>query len=175
MAEMHALIAKRAGTAHARTRSMPEEAPPSPSADPYSKILRALEDAAFELDSTLTKSASNYEQLVEDMHQLVADNKSVRLIWSWIASMTLIGDFQKAAQISALMDETHTQRLGMDLLKKLNAEAYEETKAIFEEANEQLEQLWEDVQLPPEESWAALSNDLRNITVAKHDLHVENA
>jgi hypothetical protein len=81
--EMRAMIAKRereGGVAgHVRTRSMPEDAPPpSPSADAAAKALRALEDAAFELDSTLTRGASNHGELAADLSALLAAHRAVR-------------------------------------------------------------------------------------------------
>jgi hypothetical protein len=83
--EMRAMIAKRerepSGNGHARTRSTPEEPPASPvlGADAATKALRELEDAAFELDSTLTRGASNHAELTTDLASLLNAHHAVRL------------------------------------------------------------------------------------------------
>jgi hypothetical protein len=77
--------------------------------------------------------------------------------------------------MEALVEEAGSQRRAKEVLKKLNDEAYEELKVVFEEANDELARLWDDVQLPPDEAWAALSSDLRKTTMEKHELHVANS
>jgi hypothetical protein len=74
------MIAKREAQdkGHARTRSMPEDAPQSPPEDAPGRALRALEDAAAELDSSLTRGASNHAQLAADVDALLADSAAVR-------------------------------------------------------------------------------------------------
>jgi hypothetical protein len=47
--------------------------------------------------------------------------------------------------------------------------------AMFDEANLQLDQLFEHTQLPPDEAWVALSTDLRQSQVAQYNLNMENS
>jgi hypothetical protein len=46
---------------------------------------------------------------------------------------------------------------------------------MFDEANLQLDQLFEHTQLPPDEAWVALSTDLRQSQVAQYNLNMENS
>jgi hypothetical protein len=60
-------------------------------------------------------------------------------------------------------------------LKSLLSDATDENEILFESFNEELDMMFSDAQLPEEEAWQAMVNDLRKTKEARNQLKKENA
>ncbi|KAG5648922.1 hypothetical protein DXG03_000271 [Asterophora parasitica] len=164
MEEMRQLIGRRQldgeGTPRSRPRSVFDTPPrlttPTPSVN-NTQAARALEALASEADKDLAKAASRQDALQLDLKKFSADLKD------------------KSNELEKTRLELQNAKRQTELVKSLLADATAEKEIMYEAFNEELDGMYNDVNLPDDEAWAAMSKDLQQTKESRNALTKENS
>ncbi|KDQ15406.1 hypothetical protein BOTBODRAFT_145159 [Botryobasidium botryosum FD-172 SS1] len=118
---------------------------------------KRLEELVTETDQGLKRATTHQDSLHNDLKQLTFDFK------------------EKLAELDKAQSELQRAKRQCDLVKQLLSDATAENEILYDAFNEELDGMFNDVNLPPEEAWTALIADLREAKEAKNALAKENA
>ncbi|KDR83964.1 hypothetical protein GALMADRAFT_133349 [Galerina marginata CBS 339.88] len=158
--EMRSLIGRRQGEGPPRTR------PRSGTLDGPSRssvttdagnLVKTIEVLATEAEKDLTNAQSNQDALQAELARLAAEFK------------------ERAAELERTRLELQNSKRQCELVKSLLADATAEKEIMYEAFNEELDGMYNDANLPDDEAWQALSQDLRQTKEAKNNLSRENS
>lgn len=158
--EMRHLIAKRQmeGTTRIRPHSIaPESVAISPSDATHTVVIDRLEESTKDADHYITRAVTNHERLWENLEQLSRDFK------------------EKATEFDKARIELQNTRRQCELVKSLLADATAEKEIMYEAFNEELDAMYNDVNLPRDEAWQAMTEDLSKTKESRNTLSEENS
>ncbi|TFY55472.1 hypothetical protein EVG20_g9304 [Dentipellis fragilis] len=168
MEELHQVIQRREGGL-GRTQSITQFDSPltptrSPSAGPSSaaraeaeELARQIDDAAGHADGVLKGALEHHNALGLDLEKLAADLK------------------EKAALLEKARTELQNAKRQCDLVKDLLADTTAEKEIMYEAFNEELDKMYTEAQLPDEEAWTAMTQDLRQAKAERNSYRQENS
>jgi len=161
MNEMRQLIGKRfeaEGTPRSRAGTLPGS-PASRTTEvfPADGIARTLQDVVSQADQNLTRAASNQEMIHDDLKLLVSDFK------------------EKSLDLEKTRVELQNTKRQCELVKSLLADATAEKEIMYEAFNEELDGMYNDANLPQDEAWTSMTQDLRKTKEARNALTRENS
>ncbi|THH03887.1 hypothetical protein EW146_g10324, partial [Bondarzewia mesenterica] len=150
MEEMKKLIGKRNGEIipRSRNRSRSFADVPGPSSTPPPEktrsgdLMKVMEDSISEADKSLVRALSSQEALEADVKLLIEDLQ------------------EKLTLLERARFELGASRRQCDLMKSLLGDATAEKEIMYEAFNEELEHMFTNAQLPQEEAWAGMVQDL---------------
>ncbi|KAF9226615.1 hypothetical protein BS17DRAFT_775896 [Gyrodon lividus] len=162
MQEMRQLIGKRQteapGTPRSRPRSLVAESPmPSASEMVNSAVLNRLEESLMDADQHMAHATSHHETLQNDFEQFMHDIK------------------EKATELDKTRVELQNTKRQCALVKSLLADATAEKEIMYEAFNEELDAMYNDANLPYDEGWKSMTEDLRQAKESRNALSKENS
>ncbi|KAG6854872.1 hypothetical protein C0991_012062 [Blastosporella zonata] len=165
--EMRQVIGRRQlegeGTPRSRPRSLfdtpSKSLPPmgTPSISSSADSTLAMEALVAEVDRNLARAISNQDVLQLDLKYISADLK------------------EKSSELEKSRLELQNSRRQTELVKSLLADATAEKDIMYEAFNEELDGMYNDLNLPDDEAWVAMSKDLKQTKEARNDLTKENS
>ncbi|KAK2466062.1 hypothetical protein APHAL10511_001704 [Amanita phalloides] len=158
MEEMRQVIGRRQGDYAPRTRPR-SVFEPTPALDKShaDKVAQVVDDLVTETDNNLHRAMSHQENLQDSLRKIVADFR------------------EKAIELEkAKLDLQHSKRQ-CELMKSLLADATTEKEIMYEAFNEELDGMYNDLNLPDDEAWVAMTVDLRQTKEARNVLSKENS
>jgi len=157
MEEMRQLIGKRQGeiTPLSRPRSTMVDISTPRGSD--SVQLDSLSEQLSVADRDLTRAATSHETLQDNLERLAADFK------------------ERSTDLEKNRVELQNTRRQCELVKSLLADATAEKEIMYEAFNEELDGMYNDANLPEEEAWTAMSQDLRRTKEDRNALTRENS
>ncbi|KAF8076555.1 hypothetical protein FPV67DRAFT_1618362 [Lyophyllum atratum] len=161
MEEMRHLIGRRQlegeTTSRTRARSVFDGPTPAASSANMTHTARAIEALVFEADKNLGRAVSNQDAFRNGLKQMSVDLK------------------QKSNELEKARLELQNAKRQTELVKSLLADATAEKEIMYEAFNEELDGMYNDVNLPDDEAWAAMSKDLKETKEARNALTKENS
>ncbi|KAH7914399.1 hypothetical protein BJ138DRAFT_1143943 [Hygrophoropsis aurantiaca] len=158
--EMRQLIGKRQleGTPRSRPRSLISDNSLASPTDPSSGLdFTRLDESVCEADKFLSHVAGNWESLHTNVRHLASDLK------------------EKLSELEKTRVELQNSRRQCELVKNLYADATAEKEIMYEAFNEELDSMYTDANLPEEEAWTAMVEDLRQTKESRNELRQENS
>ncbi|KIM25909.1 hypothetical protein M408DRAFT_330906 [Serendipita vermifera MAFF 305830] len=160
MAEMRQMIERR-GPAGSGLHRSPSIAVPSASsplnANRLEQWTRTMESLVEDADKQIAQAIDQSEALVKDMALLsVRDDSSTR------------------AELEKVRAELGNNVRQKDVLKQLLEDATAENEALYSMFNQELESMFEEINLPEDQAWSALINDLQAAKKTRNQLSKEN-
>ncbi|KAI0309685.1 hypothetical protein OF83DRAFT_1273034, partial [Amylostereum chailletii] len=171
--EMRQLIGKRmngdvGGTPRSRPRSvLGGDVPQTPThertgsqsqaAARGEELVQLIDDAACEADKTLLRASSHQEALGLDIALLANDLK------------------EKASLLEKARHDLQNSKRQCELVKELLRDASTETDIVFDTFNEELDKMFQAVNLPEDEAWTAMTADLRQTKLDRSAFQRENS
>jgi len=170
MEEMRQLIGKRnvEGTPRSRTQSALSSAGSSSSISRLSNtpphtplkvndISRNIDELVDRADSDLVKVANSQETFKSDLETLVTQYHA------------------KSSDLDKTRFELQNTKRQFELVKSLLDDCTAEKEIIIQAFNEELDGMYNDINLPDDEAWAALTKDLRKTKEDRNALSHENS
>ncbi|GLB33962.1 putative guanine nucleotide exchange factor for Rho/Rac/Cdc42-like GTPases [Lyophyllum shimeji] len=161
MEEMRQLIGRRQlegeGTPRTRPRSVFDTPTRGPPPANISDTLHAIEALVSEADRDLERAVSNQKALQQGLRRI-----SVELE-------------EKSTELERARVELQNAKRQTELVKSLLADATAEKEIMYEAFNEELDGMYNDVNLPDDEAWTAMSNDLKQTKETRNALSKENS
>ncbi|KAL4076122.1 hypothetical protein J3A83DRAFT_4357230 [Scleroderma citrinum] len=154
--EMRHLIAKRQteGTPRIRPQESVISSPPDVTHD---TIISRLEEWIKDADHHIMLVVANHESLRENLEHLSCDLKD------------------RTTEFDKTRTELQNTRRQCELVKSLLTDATAEKEIMYEAFNEELDAMYNDVNLPQDEAWQAMTRDLRKTKETKNILSDENS
>jgi len=158
---MRQLIGKRLegeNTPRSRAGTLPNS-PALRTVDPFSAdgIARTLQEVVSDADQQLTQAASNHETMQEGLKVLASDFK------------------EKSADLEKTRVELQNTKRQCELVKSLLADATAEKEIMYEAFNEELDGMYNDANLPEDDAWTSMIQDLRKTKETRNALTKENS
>ncbi|KAH7098762.1 hypothetical protein BKA62DRAFT_711749 [Auriculariales sp. MPI-PUGE-AT-0066] len=116
----------------------------------------AVEHLVGDAERKLKRAASDHEAMLQDLRVLVAAFK------------------EKSAETVRLGNDLQQARVQCDFVKDQLADVMIEKELMYEAFNKELDGMYNDVNLPDDEAWVALTNDLRESKDARNQKEEEN-
>ncbi|KAF8622083.1 hypothetical protein AX15_007227 [Amanita polypyramis BW_CC] len=163
MKEMRQVIGLRQGEQAPRSRPRSafdsNRSPLMPTSDKFQidRLALVVDDLTTEADSDLDRALSYQEKLQDALRKLVTDFR------------------EKAIDLERTKLELQNLRRQCELTKHLLADATAEKEIMYEAFNEELDGMYNDVNLPDDEAWVAITADLRQTKEARNALSKENS
>ncbi|KAI5117382.1 hypothetical protein M0805_009072 [Coniferiporia weirii] len=170
MEEMRALIGQRNGlaTPRARPRSLVESSMNSShssgsddsSVEQPSEIQnwsKTVDDLVSGAERDLTRAASNHELLENDLGRYFTTFK------------------ERSTDLEKTRTELRSTKRQFELVKSLLDDATAENEIMYEAFNEELDGMFNDANLPPDEAWSSMTTDLQKTKEERNKLTRENA
>lgn len=165
MDEMRQMIGRRNDLTPRKVRPVVDtsEKPPPLPTPTASEPLRldgldkAIETFVFDVDGKLAQAAENQDAVQEGLREVSAKLR------------------ERALEHERVKIELQSIRRQCEVVKNLLADATAEKEIMYEAFNEELDSMYNDVQLPDDEAWTALTTDLQQTKQARNDLSKENA
>ncbi|KAF7981667.1 hypothetical protein HWV62_32792 [Athelia sp. TMB] len=161
MNEMRSLIGRRLESeATPRTRAGTlhnASTPRNVEAVPADDIASSLQELVSEADQHILKASSNYEAMQDNIRLLANDLK------------------QKSTNLDKARVELQNTKRQCELVKSLLADATAEKEIMYEAFNEELDGMYQDAQLPEDEAWTSMAEDLRKTKESRNALARENS
>lgn len=160
MEEMRNLIAKRQidGTPRARPCSLTPQGPTSTILDtPKPALLGRLEESINDADQWMARAAASHETLQDSLTHVLHD-------------LT-----EKTTELERTRTELQSIKRQCELVKSLLADATAEKEIMYEAFNEELDSMYNDANLPHDEAWVAMTNDLCKTKESKNAVTQENS
>ncbi|KAI6152177.1 hypothetical protein BKA82DRAFT_4108101 [Pisolithus tinctorius] len=157
--EMRQLIGKRQTEGTPRIRpysSFISESPLTPDAT-GNPIISRLEVSAKDADQCINRAVTNHEMLQVCLEQLFQDLKA------------------KAEEYDKMRAELQNAKRQRELVKSLLVDATAEKEIMYEAFNEELDAMYNDANLPHDEAWQAMTNDLSKTKESRNALSHENS
>ncbi|KAF7301817.1 DH domain-containing protein [Mycena indigotica] len=120
-------------------------------------VRRNLSVLAGDAEGNLARAASNHDSLQSGIQQLADDLKD------------------KSAELERTRLDLQNSRRQCELVKSLLDDATAEKEIMYEAFNEELEGMYNDANLPDDEAWASMSDDLRKTKEGRNALSKENS
>lgn len=160
MEEMRQLIGRRQvdGTPRSRPRSTVFDTPSQSSTQAnVADISRSVGTLVSEADRDLSRAVSYQATLRQDIMEVATSLK------------------EKSADLEMAKFELQNTKRQCELVKSLLADATAEKEIMYEAFNEELDGMYNDINLPDDEAWVAMSEDLRTTKEARNALSKENS
>ncbi|KAJ7094612.1 hypothetical protein B0H15DRAFT_775924 [Mycena belliarum] len=161
MEEMRQLIGQRQGEGTPRNGRPLSTAMDTPvrssGCNRTDDIHRSLSTLMADADAGLARASSNHEALENGIQQLVEDLKD------------------RSDELEKTRLELQNVRRQCELVKSLLTDATAEKEIMYEAFNEELDSMYNDVNLPEAEAFASMSTDLRRTKEARNALTKENS
>ncbi|KAF8826901.1 hypothetical protein HHX47_DHR5000592 [Lentinula edodes] len=165
--EMRSLIGQRTGESTPRSHRPPGGAPSTPlrqhsSVDSpsifntYNHATGALDRLVNEADSSLSKAVGNHDAMQTALVKLSSAFK------------------ERTNDLERSKVELQNSRRQCEVVKSLLEESTKEKEIMYEAFNEELDAMYNDVNLPEDEAWRAMTEDLRVTKEARNKLTQEN-
>ncbi|KAJ3859197.1 hypothetical protein EV359DRAFT_51220 [Lentinula novae-zelandiae] len=165
--EMRSLIGQRTGESTPRSHRPPGDAPSTPlrqhsSVDSpsifntYNHATGALDRLVNEADSSLSKAVGNHDAMQTALVKLSSAFK------------------ERTNDLERSKVELQNSRRQCEVVKSLLEESTKEKEIMYEAFNEELDAMYNDVNLPEDEAWRAMTEDLRVTKEARNQLTQEN-
>ncbi|THV08384.1 hypothetical protein K435DRAFT_641062 [Dendrothele bispora CBS 962.96] len=162
--EMRALIGQRTGDLTPRTRPQSVFGTPlraHSSVDSPTVFngpsLTSLEPLASEVEMGLVKAVSNQETLLSSLQQLSNSFK------------------ERVNDLERTKIELSNSKRQCEVVKSLLTDATNEKEIMYEAFNEELDSMYNDANLPEDEAWTAMTQDLKTTKEARNTLAQENS
>ncbi|EIW66895.1 hypothetical protein M231_05581 [Tremella mesenterica] len=121
-------------------------------------------------DETARNMGATVEKLESALRSAIADmNKAANL-----AKEVSLENSQKSAEVERLKAQVLRAKEYQDLLRQQLSEVQLEVDVIYEAFNTELDGMFNDAALPPDEAFAALRRDLEDATTKRNELDLEN-
>ncbi|EMD40501.1 hypothetical protein CERSUDRAFT_148569 [Gelatoporia subvermispora B] len=166
MEEMRQLISKRYGEGLSRTRSQSVVAsPPRPPTQENSprgdQIAQAVDDLVEQADKTLSEVLKNHDEAQPALEALQAVTAQLK---------------ESAEELQRTQLQLRQAQVKCDALRRLEEHSAAQKEAIFEAFNEELKNIYEQINADGDDgnAWIALVNELTTTKQARNDLHQEN-
>ncbi|THH28409.1 hypothetical protein EUX98_g5772 [Antrodiella citrinella] len=171
MEEMQRLIGKRLGEGTPRTRPLSmvtsvslsrlsDDASSSNSSN-HDVTMQTVEELAIQAEADIVKAARGQSQLLTGVKTMTDHLKEVRV--------------NKSTELEKMRVELQGARRQTEVVKSLLADCTAEKEIMYEAFNEELDGMFNDANLPIDEAWTAMTQDLRQTKEAKHVLSKENS
>ncbi|RDB22757.1 hypothetical protein Hypma_010026 [Hypsizygus marmoreus] len=161
MEEMRLLIGRRQlegeGTPRTRARSVFDTPTRSTTPANIGDASRSIEMLASEAEKDLARAVSNQEALQHDLKQVSVELK------------------ERSSELERARLELQNAKRQCEVVKSLLSDATAEKEIMYEAFNEELDGMYNDINLPDEEAWVAMSKDLRQTKEARNTLSKENS
>ncbi|RXW25314.1 hypothetical protein EST38_g634 [Candolleomyces aberdarensis] len=118
---------------------------------------QSLNSLTNEAEEGLVQALKSQEALNKDLHDLAGQFK------------------EKLLELERVRLELQNAKRQTELVKSLLADATAEKEIMYEAFNEELDDLFNDVNLPDDEAWEALQKDLKQATESRNELRKENS
>ncbi|KAG6833910.1 hypothetical protein H0H87_007921 [Tephrocybe sp. NHM501043] len=165
--EMRQLIGRRQVEGEFTPRSRPrslfetpsKSLPPmgTPSTSALADSARTVESLVTEADKNLACAVANQDALQLDIKQISVDLR------------------EKTSELDKSRLELQNARRQTELVKSLLADATAEKDIMYEAFNEELDGMYNDLNLPDDEAWIAMSKDLKETKESRNALTKENS
>ncbi|KIL70247.1 hypothetical protein M378DRAFT_156324 [Amanita muscaria Koide BX008] len=159
--EMRQVIGLRQGdyTPRSRPQNSFDVNRMSPTVDQHhvDRVIQAVGDLATQTDKDLDQALLHQEKLQESVRKLIADSRD------------------KTIELEKCKFEFQHSKRQCELMKSLLSDATAEKEIMYEAFNEELDGMYNDVNLPDDEAWVALTADLRQTKEARNALSRENS
>ncbi|KAF5358949.1 hypothetical protein D9758_004743 [Tetrapyrgos nigripes] len=126
---------------------------PAAFAAPMSSLEPLISEAETKLDSVL----SNQEVLLNTVHRLQTSFK------------------ERATEHERAKIELQNSKRQLEVVKSLLTDATNEKEIMYEAFNEELDSMYNDVNLPEDEAWTAMTRDLKATKTSRNTLAQENS
>jgi len=110
-----------------------------------------------ETDQHLTRAATNHETMRDDLKLLTSDFK------------------EKLSDLEKTRVELQNSKRQCELVKSLLADATAEKEIMYEAFNEELDGMFNDANLPEDEAWTSMIQDLQKTKETRNALTKENS
>ncbi|KAG5653030.1 hypothetical protein H0H81_002652 [Sphagnurus paluster] len=163
MEEMRQLIGRRQleGESTPRSRARHIFDTPTRSTTPLlstaTEAARGIEVLACDADRDLARAVSSQDALQLDLKQMAVELK------------------EKSNELEKTRLELQHAKRQTELVKSLLADATAEKEIMYEAFNEELDGMYNDINLPDDEAWVAMSEDLRQTKESRNALTKENS
>jgi len=157
---MRQLIGKRFegdGTPRSRAGTLPCSPAPRTVDATADGTSQALQDVVFDADQHLMKATANHELMYDDLKLLASEFK------------------EKSLDLERTRVELQNTKRQCELVKSLLADATAEKEIMYEAFNEELDGMYNDANLPEDEAWTSMTDDLRKTKEARNGLTKENS
>ncbi|KAG5341935.1 hypothetical protein C0989_006778 [Termitomyces sp. Mn162] len=163
--EMRQVIGRRQlegdGIPRSRPHSMFDTPSRTPSSDASTTLAadsaRNVETLASEADRSLARAVSNQDVLQLDLKQMSSELK------------------EKSGELDKVKLELQNAKRQTEVVKSLLADVTAEKDIMYEAFNEELDGMYNDLNLPDDESWVAMSKDLKQTKESRNSLMKENS
>ncbi|KAF9481824.1 hypothetical protein BDN70DRAFT_875770 [Pholiota conissans] len=158
--EMRNLIGRRQGEGTPRTRprsgTLDNPARP-PSMSDANIFIRTIDNLVNEVDRDLSSAQETAQTLQTELSKMTSQFR------------------ERAVELERTRQELLNSRRQCELMKSLLSDATAEKEIMYDAFNEELDAMYNDVQLPPEYAWEAVSQDLRQTKAQRNALSRENS
>ncbi|PPQ64623.1 hypothetical protein CVT24_008360 [Panaeolus cyanescens] len=120
-------------------------------------FMRTVDVLVAEADKELVRADANQDSLKVELARLASAFK------------------ERATELEATKYQLQHAKRQCELVKRLLEDANAEKEIMYDAFNEELDGMFNDAHLPPEESWEAMSSDLRNTKETRNRLTQENS
>ncbi|TFK22329.1 hypothetical protein FA15DRAFT_522036 [Coprinopsis marcescibilis] len=120
-------------------------------------VTRSMQTLANEADRSLTQALSQQSELENTLGALATQFK------------------EKLVELERTRLELQNARRQTELVKSLLADATAEKEIMYEAFNEELDGMYNDINLPDDDAWVALTADLQRTKESKNELGKENS
>ncbi|KAG6880357.1 hypothetical protein C0992_007768 [Termitomyces sp. T32_za158] len=162
--EMRQVIGRRQQEGDGMSRSRPHIVFDTPSKTHTSSTstiipdtVRSVETLASEADKTLSRAVTSQDALQLNIRQMCAEFK------------------EKSGELDKAKLELQNARRQTELVKSLLADATVEKDIMYEAFNEELDGMYNDLNLPDDEAWIAMSQDLKQTKEGRNSMMKENS
>ncbi|KAF4602112.1 hypothetical protein EYR40_005316 [Pleurotus pulmonarius] len=158
MEEMRKAIGRRQGEYATPTRPFPSPSlaramSPAPGDGGFSKTAASLGNLVDDLATKMERTSTDYHDLYSKLRHLNDQSK----------------------ELQQTKFELSNSRRQCELVKSLLDETIAEKEIMYEAFNEELDGMYNDVNLPDDEAWTAMVNDLRQTKETRNTLSKENS
>ncbi|KAG2013296.1 signal transducer [Coprinopsis cinerea AmutBmut pab1-1] len=166
MEEMQKLLSHRQGDGTPRTSRLrtgifeqaSTSAPPSNNqTEQMTQFAKTMSSLTSDADQGLTRALSNQESLERDLNNLANQFK------------------EKLLELERARLELQNAKRQTELVKSLLADATAEKEIMYEAFNEELDGMYNDINLPDDEAFVALTKDLQTTKESRNELSQENS
>lgn len=142
---------------------------------PKTSSCHGLDDMLVDADRHLTSAISNQDRLQTELKRLATTFREVRahLVDSKKSFAHPIR--QRTNELERAKQELANAKRQTEVVKSLLVDATTEKEIMYEAFNEELDGMYNDINLPDDEAWGALTKDLRKTKEARNVLNKENS
>lgn len=161
MEEMRQLIGRRQAegpTTPHRPRSFIGESTTSKTPEMVNPAaLTRLEESLADVDQSMVRAISHHETMRSDLEHIMLEIK------------------EKALDLDRTRVELQNTKRQCELVKSLLTDATAEKEIMYEAFNEELDAMYNDANLPHDEAWESMTNDLCQTKESRNAISKENS